>query len=109
MKKSRFTDSQIIAALKQAEAGTPVPGLCRQHASARQRSASGAASSATWTDGTRSAWFSPTGSNAEKPLCTRCTCRPTRSADDHAAFTRVHPSALFARIYRCFSCIQPFT
>lgn len=31
MKKSRFTDSQIIAALKQAEAGTPMPGLCREH------------------------------------------------------------------------------
>ncbi|XUP36442.1 IS3 family transposase (plasmid) [Xanthomonas axonopodis pv. vasculorum] len=31
MKKSRFTDSQIIAALKQAQAGTPVPALCREH------------------------------------------------------------------------------
>ena len=29
MKKSRFSDSQIIAVLKQAEAGTPVPELCR--------------------------------------------------------------------------------
>ena len=31
MKSSRFTDSQIMAALKQAEAGTPVPDLCREH------------------------------------------------------------------------------
>lgn len=31
MKTSRFTDSQIIAVLKQAEAGTPVPQPCREH------------------------------------------------------------------------------
>ncbi|VVD89528.1 transposase [Pandoraea terrae] len=31
MKTSRFTDGQIIAILKQAEAGTPVPELCREH------------------------------------------------------------------------------
>ena len=31
MKQSRFTDSQIIAFLKQAEAGTPVPEVCREH------------------------------------------------------------------------------
>lgn len=31
MKKSRYTDSQILAILKQAEAGTPVPTLCREH------------------------------------------------------------------------------
>ena len=29
MKTSRFTDSQIIAALKRAEAGTPIPELCQ--------------------------------------------------------------------------------
>lgn len=31
MKKSRYTDSQILSILKQAEAGTPVPALCREH------------------------------------------------------------------------------
>lgn len=31
MKKSRFTDNQIIAVLKQAEAGSAVPDLCREH------------------------------------------------------------------------------
>ena len=31
MKKSRFTDSQIMAILKQADAGAPVPDLCREH------------------------------------------------------------------------------
>ena len=32
MKKSRFTDSQIMAILKQAELGALVPDLCREHA-----------------------------------------------------------------------------
>lgn len=31
MKRSRFSESQIISILKQAEAGTPVPELCREH------------------------------------------------------------------------------
>ena len=31
MKKSRFTDSQVLAILKQAENGIPVPDLCREH------------------------------------------------------------------------------
>jgi putative transposase len=31
MKTSRFTDSQIIAIVKQAEGGSPVPELCREH------------------------------------------------------------------------------
>ena len=30
MKKSRFTDSQIMAALKRVEAGLPVPQICRE-------------------------------------------------------------------------------
>jgi putative transposase len=31
MKKSRYSDSQIMAIIKQAEVGTPVPELCREH------------------------------------------------------------------------------
>ncbi|PMO05959.1 transposase, partial [Vibrio sp. 10N.222.55.C12] len=31
MKKSRYTDSQILSILKQAEAGAPIPELCREH------------------------------------------------------------------------------
>jgi putative transposase len=30
VKKSRFTDSQIMAALKRVEAGLPVPEMCRE-------------------------------------------------------------------------------
>lgn len=31
MKKSKFSDSQIMAILKQAEAGAPVTELCREY------------------------------------------------------------------------------
>ena len=31
MKKSKFSDSQILTILKQAESGTPVSQLCREH------------------------------------------------------------------------------
>ena len=31
MKTSRFSDSQIIGILKQAQVGTPVPEACREH------------------------------------------------------------------------------
>ena len=31
MKKSRFTEEQIIKVLKQAEGGSPAKELCRQH------------------------------------------------------------------------------
>ncbi|MGL5742907.1 MAG: transposase, partial [Legionella sp.] len=31
MKRSKFTDSQILSILKHAEGGTPVSELCREH------------------------------------------------------------------------------
>lgn len=31
MKKSRFTESQIVAVLKEGESGIPVAELCRKH------------------------------------------------------------------------------
>ena len=31
MKTSKYSDSQIMAILKEAEVGTPVPQLCRQY------------------------------------------------------------------------------
>lgn len=31
MKRSKYTDNQIISILKQAEEGVPVPELCREH------------------------------------------------------------------------------
>ena len=31
MKKPRYNDSQIMTILNQAQAGTPVPQLCREH------------------------------------------------------------------------------
>ncbi len=31
MKKSRFSDTQILAILKQVESGIPVPEICREH------------------------------------------------------------------------------
>jgi putative transposase len=31
MKKSRYSDSQILATIKQVESGVPIPELCREH------------------------------------------------------------------------------
>ncbi len=49
MKKSRFTDSQILAVLKQSEAGIADRGCAGSTGSARRRSINGDRSSAGWT------------------------------------------------------------
>jgi putative transposase len=49
MKKSRYSDSQILAILKQAEGGTPVPQLCREHGKSSATFYRGAPSTAAWT------------------------------------------------------------
>lgn len=46
MKKSRFTEEQIVFALKQAELGTPVPEVAASWASPMPRSTPGAKSTA---------------------------------------------------------------
>jgi putative transposase len=50
MKKSKFSDSEIMAILKQAEAGAPVPELCREHGheQAVRHFTNGAADMAEW-------------------------------------------------------------
>jgi len=35
MKRSRFTETKVVSILKEGEAGTPVPELCRTHGISR--------------------------------------------------------------------------
>ena len=50
MKTARYSDSQIMAILKQAESGTAVPELCREHGmSKRPPFTNGEPNTAVWT------------------------------------------------------------
>ena len=49
MKKSRFSESQIVAILKQADAGMPAKGVSGRPASAWRRTTSGSRSTVGWT------------------------------------------------------------
>lgn len=42
MKTSKYSDSLIMSILKQAEAGTPIPNLCREHGMSSAKSKRGA-------------------------------------------------------------------
>ena len=48
MKRSKFSDSQIIDSVKWVEAGIGVPDMCRELASARRRFTNGGQSTAAW-------------------------------------------------------------
>jgi hypothetical protein len=49
MKKSRYTEEQLIGILKQHEAGVKTADVCREHGSARRHSMAGSRSTAGWT------------------------------------------------------------
>ncbi len=53
MKRSKFSDTQIVSILKQAEAGMPVKEVCREHHSLSIRKACASIGLS------RSAWYRP--------------------------------------------------
>ena len=48
MKRSRFSEEQIIGILKEHQAGLSAQDLCRKHGSVMQRSTNGGQSMAGW-------------------------------------------------------------
>ena len=49
MKKSRFSEEQIIGILKQHEAGVKTADVCREHGAVQRRPLAGSRSTAAWT------------------------------------------------------------
>jgi putative transposase len=72
MKTSRFSDTQIIAILKQAEAGAPVPELCREHGISTPPSTSGVPNSGAWMP---PSWLDSRSWRTKTAASRRCTPR----------------------------------
>ena len=49
MKRSKFTDEQILAIVKESEAGRKVAELCRTYGSASKRTSAGSRSTEAWS------------------------------------------------------------
>ena len=49
MKTSRFSEPQILAILRQAEGGVPLPELCREHGRSTRPFTNGDPNTAAWT------------------------------------------------------------
>lgn len=49
MTASRFSEPQILAILRQAESGVPVPELCRERGMSRPHFTNGEPNMAVWT------------------------------------------------------------
>lgn len=49
MKTTRFSETQILKILKEAEAGVPVTDLCREHGLGKAPSTSGKPNTVGWT------------------------------------------------------------
>ena len=75
MRKSRFSETQIVGILRDAESGVPVPDLLRTHGVSKAHSSSGGAS----TGARRCRMCDNCGSSRlNTPSSSGCTTRPSR-------------------------------